>query len=360
MKYFFVIIFIAGGLFGFSQTDNPKLIKNESQLAKLLSELRSVNDNPSIIKFNNEFKELLHKTLELDGAFEYPFASLSSIGKITSQDELVRIISWNVQYEDFSYDYFSFVMKKDSRRNKVFVTELNRTKQNFYMNQFEQVGAENWYGALYYEIIDVQKRNRTYYTLLGFDANNQRSKFKLIDALYFTGKTPHFGAPIFESERGKVQRLLFEYNAEANMSMKFDFDRNRIILDHLSPESPTMKEFREFYVPDMSYDAYVWNGNVWELEEDIIAINEERKKINLKAYDSKLDTVVDIPIKNEWIDPSNPNSPIDGGEHRAVMPDDGDQKVNTKKGTAKREKSKRKVKEDKNAIPGVSSFKKKR
>ena len=58
------------------------------------------------------------------------------------------------------------------------------------------------------------------------------------------------------------------------MSLKYESDRERIIFDHLSPESPSMKKFRSFYVPDMSYDAYILEDGKWILNEDVIGVNK--------------------------------------------------------------------------------------
>lgn len=308
-----------------AQGNNMQLQKEEGQLEQLLSKLRSTKGDKAIDETNKQFKEAFKKALEMDGAFDYPFASLKTVGDIYSNDRLVRIISWNVQYEDLSNNYFSFILKKDDRRGDVSVIELKRQDQNIRLAQNETVEEDNWYGALYYDIIDVQRRNRTYYTLLGYDYNNQRSRIKFIDVLYFSGSIPHLGYPLFKDDNNRSMRVLFEYSSEAVMSLHYDKDRELIIFDHLSPKSAKLKDFKEFYVPDMSYDAYIWDGKYWNLKEDIIANNKassERQKIELKAYDPDMDTVVSIPEKSNWLNPSDPNAPIDGGQHRAVTPED--------------------------------------
>lgn len=344
MEKFLLILFTFFTFGILAQGNENALRKTEEKLNTLLNELRSVKTNDGrLFELNNKFKKEFKKALEIDGAFEYPFSSLRSVGKIYSQDQLVRIITWNTQQEDFSHNYYSFILKKDERRGKVTVIELEREKQNLYGIQYDPIGPNNWYGALYYDVVDVKKRNKTYYTLLGYDANNQRSAIKLIDVLHFVGNKPTFGAPIFDSNKNRATRIIFEHSAESTMSLKFDKQRNKIIFDHLSPESPTMKEFREYYVPDMSYDAYEWDGNNWTLKEDIIAINKDTpEKIQLKAYDAELDSVVNVPVKNKWENPSDASAPIDGGKHRAMMPDDLDQN-NTK---GKKEKKQKKAKKN--------------
>jgi len=300
----------------FSQKNDTKLREKEQELSLLLNELRSTKGDDKINELNEKFRKEFGKALEIDGSFEFPFTALRSIGKIHSQDKLVRVITWNIQYEDLSHNYFSFIMKKDDRRNRIYTTELQRVKQPFRMIADQSVTQDNWYGALYYGIVDVERRNRTYYTLLGYDANNQASSIKLVDVLYFTGSKPNFGYPFFSTNEGRERRVIFEHSNKATMSLKYDDEREKIIFDHLTPESPGLREFRSHYIPDMSYDALNWDGKQWVLEEDIIAINkEEADRVNLKAYDSKLDSVVTVPVKRKWIAPEG------NGEHQAITPE---------------------------------------
>lgn len=345
MKYCFLFILLFFPLFIGAQDVPSKLIKMESELTEQLEKLRQAREDDKIKELNREFTNTLEKALSLEGAFDHPFQNLKSVGKIYSDDGLVRIISWNTQFEDKLHDYHCFVMKKDERRDKVHVVQLNRVKQHFGMIKDQTVTHENWYGCLYYDIIDVQKRNRTYYTLLGYDPNDQRSSIKLIDVLYFTGKFPNFGYPLFETESGFSKRVIFEHSNQATMSLRYDKKREKIIFDHLSPESPGMKEFREYYVPDMSYDAYEFKDNKWYLLEDIIAINKEEKEVvELKAYDAENDTVVSYEKDNKWKNPEGEGTPASGGSHKAALPED----------LTEKEKEKRKKKKNK---PRKKSFK---
>lgn len=339
----FVIILFSSSLL--SQKNDTQLREKENELSIMLNELRSIKGDEEINKLNEKFKKEFGKALDIDGAFDFPFTSLKSVGKITSQDKLVRVITWNIQYEDFSHNYFSFIMKKDDRRDRIYITELHRQKQPLDMILDESITDENWYGALYYEIIDVERRNRKFYTLLGYDANNQASSIKLIDVLYFTGSKPNFGYPFFDTKQGRARRVIFEHSNKATMSLKWDDQREKIIFDHLTPESPGLREFRAHYIPDFSYDAYSWDEKQWVLEEDIIAINKkESDKVELKAYDSKLDSVVTVPVKRKWINPEDPNS-AGGGRHQAITPEDlgegkGKKSAKNKKTIVKEEKKK--------------------
>jgi hypothetical protein len=329
MKYTVLLfIFVLFSLTVFSQKNDAQLREKENELSLILNELRSTKGDEEINKLNEKFKKEFGKALNVEGAFDFPFTALKSIGKIHSQDNLVRVITWNIQYEDLSHNYFSFIMKKDERRDRVYITELQRQRQPFMMIKDETVTDENWYGALYYEIIDVERRNRMYYTLLGYDANNQVSSIKLIDVLYFTGSKPNFGYPFFNTKEGRERRVIFEHANKTTMSLKYDSQRDKIIFDHLTPESPGLKEFRSHYVPDMSYDALNWDGKQWNLEEDIIAINKKELE------------------KTKWINPEDPKSAISGGRHQAITPEDVEEGKN--KGKTKKEKAAAKAREKKN------------
>ncbi|MCO5268461.1 MAG: hypothetical protein M9897_06170 [Brumimicrobium sp.] len=335
---------------GFTQSNSQLLAQQEEVLSSLLTDLRNTKDDTKIDEANEIFRAEFAKTIAIDSAFYYPFTSLTSIGKIYSQDKLVRIFSWNIQYQaDLTNNYCAFILKKDNKRGTITITELQKGGDPLKMLMYETVGPNNWYGALYYDIVDVKKGNKTYYTLLGYDANNAKSAIKFLDVLYFTGKIPSLGFPLFKNENTSAKRVLFEYSARATMSMRYDKSRNKIIMDHLTPEVPKFKEFREFYVPDLSYDAYKWNGSQWELEEDVVAINDEKSKnLNLKAYDAENDTVINIPVKDKWEDPSDVNTPAGSNQHKVALPND---QGNTP-ATQEKEKSKKKTKPTK--YKGVS------
>lgn len=313
----------------------------EAELATTLAELRAARIDNEITALRDSFVIQLERVIEEEWFFDHPFSSLQTIGKIYSEDKEVRLITWNVEWENHSHTYHGYILKREKRKDGHFVVKLEDKSKLLPRQTKEILAADNWYGALYYDIKDVQKGKKTYYTLLGYDYNNDRSTIKLLDVLHFAGKNAKLGYPFFETKDGFENRVYFEYSSRAVMSLKYERDRNMIIFDHLSPESPNLAEFREYYIPDMSYDAYKFEDNKWRLKEDIIALNKkESDVVELKAYDKDLDTVVSIPVQQKWNNPEDPNAPIDGGGHRAVFPEAADNKENNK--TAKEKPSKEK------------------
>jgi hypothetical protein len=91
------------------------------------------------------------------------------------------------------------------------------------------------------------------------------------------------------------------------------------------PETPSMKGFYAFYVPDLSYDAFELKNNKWTLKDDIIGVNDESTdKITVSVYDEKTGEVVEKQMKSKWIDPSDENSPAGGNKHIATTPEQED------------------------------------
>ena len=317
----FIVLFCS--FFVVAQRNQSPMDSIEIELAHLLTQLRTANKDLDKKAINDTFKLKFEEALALDQAFDYPFNRLKSVGKIHSQDNEVAIISWNIEWEDKSHHYYAYILKKDKRKPIHHVIALQDKSYELPPQPKDQLDAESWYGCLYYAIKDVQKGNRTYYTLFGYDTNNERSTIKLLDILYFTGKNPRFGYPMFEEEDGYANRVFFEHASKAVMTLNYDKQRDMIIFDHLSPETPSLHEFREYYVPDMSYDAYVFEDKKWRLREDVIAVNKaESKEAYLYKYDADADTVVKVPARKKWEDPSDPNAPIQSYGHKAVIPDD--------------------------------------
>ncbi len=320
------ILFIFSLLAGFSFAENDTLLASrERQLSAYLDVLRKAPNDMEKETANQQFKSYLYETIQMKGAADYSFAQLHSIGMIKSPDNSFRLFNWNVEQDDESQKYYCYILRFDDRKNTWKVIELIDNSMML-PPQPEDVLDENmWYGALYYKIIPIEKSGKTVYTLLGYDANNNMSHTKLIDVLSFSGSHAKLGSPVFKVKDQTLKRMFFEHSKKCVMSLSYDESRGKIIFDHLSPESPSMEGFREFYVPDMSYDALKLNNGKWTLEEDIIAIG--KKPIAKANPVTTLDLNEDKELvrhqeKPKWIDPSNPNSPAGQNVHTPAMPEE--------------------------------------
>lgn len=316
------IVLIFSVITSVAYAQDSTLSQYENDLSVVLEAMRASESNSEKEGLNNEFRGTLEKMLVSEDALSYQFTKLPSVGIIDSPDKMVRIINWNVEQEDFSHKYYCYVLWKDDKRKDYHYQELKDNTFGMPSQPTEVLSSDQWYGALYYRIIPVEKRSKTIYTVLGWDHYTDMSTMKLIDAMYFVGNDVKLGMPIFKTGAEIHKRLFFEHSEKTSMYLNYEPDRHRIMMDHLSPESPSMANFREFYVPDLSYDAMEFDGKRWNLIEDVIGVNKDTEGEKKVIYSTNEDGYLEAKeIKNKWQDPSNPNAPAGGNIHVAVTPD---------------------------------------
>lgn len=326
MKSTFFLSAVFGVISAFGWSQNA-IVQQEGELKILLDSLRAAKDDVAKANWNSQFKKQLEMSLNEPTAFTYPFSQLRTVGKIDSPDKQIRIVCWNVEQSDQSQKYYAYILKIDERKGTHKVIELIDNSFMLPPRTDEVLDADNWYGALYYQIIPVEKSNKTYYTLLGWDGNSSMSNIKLIDVLYFSGNSVKLGAPLFKSSGETKRRVYMEHSEKTVMSLRWDEEHKRIIFDHLSPEAPTMEGFYEFYVPDMSYDAYVFEGTKWVLKEDVIAINKDVEVVTVKSIDPKTGEIAETEVENKWVDPTSEGSPASKEVHIAMTPESAEGEI---------------------------------
>jgi hypothetical protein len=319
MKFSFFLFILSISLQSLGQFD---VSAREQELSILLDSLRSSRTNDRKEFWNTQFKTLIDNTLQEPTVFDLSFPNLRTLGVIDSPDRMVRIVNWNVEQEDGSQKYYAYVIHRESKTGKTKIFELIDNSMMLPGKPEETLASNMWYGALYYQIIPVEKGNKIYYTVLGWDGGTRMSNTKLIDVLYFTGSTLKLGYPLFKIGQNTAKRVFFEHSERTVMSLRYEPEYKRIIFDHLSPETPTMEGFYEFYVPDMSYDALVLENNRWVMVEDVIGINKKQGAVSLTQINAKSGDISTTSVESKWEDPTGTGSSGSSDEvHVAVLPD---------------------------------------
>lgn len=319
MKNLIVLFFIA---FSFQSICQGNLAEKELILKQKLEELRNAKTDYEINRINASFQKEIFGFLQTDGAFQHVFSQLKTVAVIDSPDHLVRIVHWNLEYKDFTYAYCGYIMRWDPDKETCKIYELIDNMDPYTAKPEGIIDVKNWYGALYYKIIPVENDAEMQYVLLGWDGATSGSNFKIIDVLSFKGSLAKLGAPLFLNKNKLSKRVIFEYSDKSVMSMSLDTKRDRIVFDHLSPENPVLTGVFSYYIPDFSYDAYVWEEDKFVLHEDVIANNDPQteKTATYYTFDSKTGKVKKNEYKAKWINPEDPNKKGDIG-HVARTPD---------------------------------------
>jgi len=264
--------------------------------------LDAAGDDELKFSLNNQFQQLLHKTLEHPASFKHEFKKLKNITRLTTPDLEYNIITWMVANGDGIFRYFGFTQHFDKKAKKMYVYSLVDNEKD--IAAFSTYDDSTWYGILYYEIVPQKIKGNNTYLLLGFDGNDWLTKKRVIEPITFGfhGK-PTFGATVFKEsaepakkkktktkknappvKKKKVKaealksRMIYEHSAQASMSLTFNKDLGMIVFDHLAPSDEKYKGTYAFYAPDFSYDGFVLKNNKWYLKPNLDARNPKNSK----------------------------------------------------------------------------------
>ena len=282
-----LIVFLLLGVSSISFSQDLNQITDDEESLKLLFDSIYYSTDDSLkIELNNQVLDIFEYMLYNDASFNYPFDSLTRIGKIKSRDGLLRIYNWNIAFSDKTNKYFGFIQYYSKSKKEYLIYPLIDKSEEISMPEKQSLDNTNWYGALYYKIIETESGHRKYYTLLAWDGYSDLITRKIIDVLYFTmsGK-PHFGYGMFymnktdkaNSRKLRKKRVIFSYSQKAKMTLHYDKKHEMIIFDHLSPSSPHLKGNYQYYGPDWTYEGLYLKKGKWINEIDVDVRNPKSK-----------------------------------------------------------------------------------
>lgn len=286
MKLFFTILVLTCLCHypSFATVDDEKSIIDYKigVINENFEKIGSTSDDFTKKRYNNKIVNYFEKILDFGSSFTYDFENLNQILVLTASDNKLRVYTWNVSFSDGTHKYYGFLQYKESRSADPKIFQLNDLSE-FYDDEDRSFSSHReWYGSLYYEIITTTWNRNTYYTLLGWDGGDFLLNRKVVEVLEFSRRgLPQFGNRMIVLERDRVDRLVFEFSSRAAMLLRYNESQNLIIMDHLSPPEPRFKGQRQFYGPDLSYDALEFVAGRWHLKSDIdpdIAINYQRNR----------------------------------------------------------------------------------
>ncbi|MEO8067218.1 MAG: hypothetical protein ABI599_05960 [Flavobacteriales bacterium] len=247
----------------------------DTVLAQRVHELSQAPTDTLAAVASDRLKQDLFAALQAGDGFTRDFSGVP-LSRVDAPDGKFRLFTWNIPLADGSHRFEGLMLVRD--RSKTAVVELHDGTAALGTPERSEQGPERWYGALYYTVVPVKKGGKTFYTLLGWKGYSKVETRKVVEVLSFKGNAPRFGAELFDAleakgkpARVRKSRLIFGFNFQLSMSLKWDAANARIVCDHLSPSRPDLEGQWPFHGPDMSYDAYVWEKNHWAYQRDIDA-----------------------------------------------------------------------------------------
>lgn len=213
------------------------------------------------------FNPLLLDVLQAPISFDYPFDSLKTLSALKSPDGQVRIYSWFLQSREHgTFEYFGVVQRRNAKTGNFSTTGLIEKKYETNFAEINVFDVDEWYGAVYYDIIERKIDKKNCYFLLGWHGNDRTTTRKVIEVLSFDfWDKPEFGLPVFFGQSSpKVKyRVIFEFAASAVMLLRYDNRMKMLVFDHLSPANPSLKGNFSSYGPDFTYDGYRFKKGKW-------------------------------------------------------------------------------------------------
>ena len=271
--YFIVALVAVRG----AEYTNAELKQAESLLKARFDRMTREPGNTRKLAIADSISGLLFNTLNLPGAFDYPFDSLKTLGKIKSNDQKIRIFTWNVPADDGTSTFYGFLLVREKKDNPPEVIKLNDQLNDVPDVTQVSLTPDRWLGCLIYAIVETNYAGISYYTLLGYDPHDFFVTRKIIDLLWFNEKhEPVFGKAVFHYQKRMQHRVIFEYSAKVSMSLQWNDNLKMIIFDHLSPSKQSQTGNYRYYGPDFSYDGLRFEKGIWEMVEDIDVRNSNK------------------------------------------------------------------------------------
>ena len=180
-----------------------------------------------------------------------------------SKDQLIKIISWQIENEYNDYHYCAYLFSKNSK--PIFIKSTNRNLEKINYETFNQ---DNWYGAMYYHFLPELIHG--YYTVFGYRFSNEGFKYRIIELLKIENGNVEFGSPLFKIPDSKgdedfLYRKVIAYSPSANMAMKYDEESKMIYYDHIE-QLTDPKSGEILRVPDGTFESFELKNNFWNYD----------------------------------------------------------------------------------------------
>lgn len=238
-----------------------------------LSDLIRLESDEKKLEASAQLEVLLKSYYSDVVKFDNSLGKIPYIGQLESPDGKLKMVCWNVALEQGNFRYFC-VMRYKPTKEVVFVTVFEDSDEDWSRINRKPIRPNNWYGALYYKILENKYKGKTYYTVLGWDGKDNITNRKVIDILNIQGKSVILGASVFKDEQNKPShRLIYEYANDVSMALNYDDAEKMIVMDHLAPEDSRFVGQYQFYGPDFSYDGLQFKKGEWILLRDVFAKN---------------------------------------------------------------------------------------
>lgn len=219
------------------------------------------------------FGQLLDSLLFTPAGPLLSFGQQKALSVAVSDDEKVKAITWLVASERGNrYRYVGYLLQRKEKKDpwQVHRLQMNTQLQRDLLETTRSDSA-SWPGCIYYSVRHERYKKKDYYLLLGWAPQSLSTTRKYIEPLGLSPSRITIGLPSIKAGGRTRTRLVFEYNAQLSMSLRYHEQLKMIIMDHLSSSDPRpeAKGMYQLYGPDLSYDGLKFSKGQWILIKDV-------------------------------------------------------------------------------------------
>jgi len=271
------ILFISA----YSQNKKDTYHTKLNELAKIYKSIINSQSDSTKLQLNTIFYDSLCSFVE-NNNITTTLDSLPAIYIIKSSDNKIQLFTYNFILSSGNYIHCGIIklLKKNIIIRLTDKSNSITDPVNKILNQ------NNWFGAVYYNIIIHRYGKRKVYILLGLNANNLVTNYKIIEPLQIIDNSAIFGMSLFkfpESKHKIQKRIIFEYSDNYQFNLRYDSEKDIISFDQIaSLDSSSTIIIPQFLGPDLSIDAFVRKKNRWIYTPDIDARNKKTPLDNRK------------------------------------------------------------------------------
>ncbi len=279
MRKITLIILLAGFTFSMQAQSVARkaMSRRLDSIVSIMSRIPQMDDDSVRIAMGDKTADYMQEIMMHPSSWGFDLSSLKQYMSILeAPDKSFRIITWGIPLISGDYKYYGFIQRYDKKKKTAFFYRLYDKSDDMENPERPVLTPENWYGCIYYDIKELKVKRKKVYVLLGTDPANDLVNRKIVEVLYFTGGKPRFGADLPDEKGRIVRRLIFTYNNEAQMVLRWDDNLGMIVFDHLSPSKPKFKGLYQYYGPDFSYDGLKLERGKWIYVKDIDVRNPKK------------------------------------------------------------------------------------
>ncbi len=282
----------------------------EQELNQLFDKTFNASTDNERYNANEQALLLLEEALLGEKSFAWKWNFGRNVSVLTADDGKFKIFSWAVIRDNGEYECFGMVQAYNPKTDEYDVHILNDKSEEMFNTEESVLMGNNWYGAIYQELITIKYDGKVSYTLIGWSGGNTIVQRKVIEPITFKSNSsqPIFGAQVFKHDRN-IRRVLIQYSKKASVNVRYDEQYyeiqekkkekkngktvtvtvsreekdKMIVFDDVSPVIEGMEGLYQYYVPSGMENALYFSNGKWILRENIRGRLHEDKKF-LKEF----------------------------------------------------------------------------